>query len=45
MKELGVSYRVAVSGVDETLKTVSLNPEALVEKFAMKKAQAVAAGR
>ena len=45
LKELGVSYRVAVSGVDEALETVSINPETLAKELALKKAQAVAVGR
>ena len=45
LKKLGVTYRVAVSGVDETLETVSINPETLAKELALKKAQAVAVGR
>ena len=45
LKELGVSYHVVVSRVDETLETTSINPETLAEELALKKAQAVAVGR
>ena len=45
LKELGVDYQVEVSGVDETPDNPEIGPEALAEELAMKKAQAVAAGR
>ena len=45
LEELGISYQVAVSGVDETSETVGINPEGLAEELALKKARAVAASR
>ena len=44
LEELGVSYQVVVSGVDETSETVGINPETLAEELALKKAQKIAAG-
>ncbi len=45
LKELGVDYQVEVSGVDETPENPDVSPEALASGLALKKAQAVAAGR